>query len=117
MIDENILENFYEWLLKNQNEIRNQERPGSDGIISYIAIPYNIYCTIREISQTDNLDGILDLFWDEWGDHCVRSYIVHAIHNQFSKKYEFCVDIEFTDSYVKTSALNDPRGGFVSDFY
>jgi len=107
MLNEQTLEIFGEWLLKNQDQIKQDYKENDIGVICYIKIPSYVYQIIKGIKNTDNLEGILDLMWNDWSDLCIDDYIVNA-YAMSENKYEFAVDINFVGDYIQKLHQQDP---------
>jgi hypothetical protein len=90
MIDVNILENFYEWLIKNRDKIV-RENEGNDRAICFIEIPFLMYKMIKDISEKDNLDGIFDELRGNYTG--ITDFVIFARDNK--NKYELVLDVTF----------------------
>jgi SMC interacting uncharacterized protein involved in chromosome segregation len=89
MVDQNILEIFYEWLIRHRSKIEREVEDNCK-LISHIEIPYHIFYMIRKISEKDNLDGIYD---EMIGAYTCTSYVAYceASDEKQEEKQEFVV--------------------------
>jgi hypothetical protein len=90
MIDQNILEIFYEWLIRHSSKIE-REVEGNWTLISRIEIPYHIFYMIRKISEKDNLDGIYD---EMIGAYTCTSYVAYCEASEEKQEFIVVADID-----------------------
>jgi hypothetical protein len=89
MVDKNILEIFYEWLIRHRSKIKREVEDNCK-LISHIEIPYHIFYMIRKISEKDNLDGIYDEMRGEYRCNGYVAYCESSDEKQCEKQ-EFIV--------------------------